>query len=956
MYKNIIADLFLYLQLFYCYLYLNIYTTKSNLCSNKFYKHTNQNMSTTISKSKHFIYLILITFFCFSYNSCSNNQAPHKADLNPNIIGIVNGEELSKEQLIPLIDELRGQPLIDEEIQKYAWEQLISETLIAQLSKDAELEVSLTEMDELFLGENISPIVRQEFMNPQTGQIPYDQIRQYLMIMQESDFSMYDPEQQEQLEEQKGAWKRLEEKVKKDRLASKLFTLYQQGVHLPNWMIKSEIERNNTSFNFQYVYIPYTDIPNDAVAVSQQDMQQYIQEHDKRYQAAPAVSIEYVRFPVKPSAADTASKLSRMTGLAKDFAAATTVAHDSLFILKTEGTIDPNFYTKDDLEEPLAIKNALFDAKIGDVVGPYINNLSEYKVVKVLERIRLPDAVRSRQILRIIESNTQREVQEEFMFLDSLRKAILAKEISFAQAAQQFSQDASSENGGDLGFQTKNGAFVKEFENYLFSGKEKGNLGIVMTQFGLHLVEITDLKFVKNTKAVRLAYFSYPFAASPQTIEATQLLANNFAKENTDLASFQAAALQNNLPVQKAFGLELHGYEILGLTKSSGCSKIIEWAHTAAKEGEVSKEIYAIEESEFSDIEEFVVPALVYKNKDGKPNLNDPITYAEVKRMVLHQKKLELVQKEIGKSPSLATVATKYSTLLETTVQPVLYNKPILNYSDGMREPKVLGVAAILQEGQQSKPILGNKGVYIIQLIDKTAPEFLNTAVHRQQLQQKISSTVTNYLFEGFKESAVIEDYRLTNRSSTKSPSEISEEDSPPQETTVDLMYQAQFLFEQGSFELALAGQDILGFDDNFEGFFSVSQDHAETASANLANYYAGICQLNLGGFAQALDFLSAYKAKDPNLKAMTLHLMGDAYAELNDFDKALAHYEKAINLVENKAIASYFLYKTALLTEFQLKDLKKAKSYYQKIIKEYPEFAERLAVENGLIRVTGKY
>jgi parvulin-like peptidyl-prolyl isomerase len=56
-----------------------------------------------------------------------------------------------------------------------------------------------------------------------------------------------------------------------------------------------------------------------------------------------------------------------------------------------------------------------------------------------------------------------------------------------------YSQDRSAQSGGDLGFFAR-GTMVKEFEDVAFSLK-KGELSKVFeTQFGLHLVQVTDKK------------------------------------------------------------------------------------------------------------------------------------------------------------------------------------------------------------------------------------------------------------------------------------------------------------------------------------------------------------------------------------------------------------------------------------------------------------------------------
>jgi peptidyl-prolyl cis-trans isomerase D len=70
---------------------------------------------------------------------------------------------------------------------------------------------------------------------------------------------------------------------------------------------------------------------------------------------------------------------------------------------------------------------------------------------------------------------------------------------SFAELAKKNSQDpGSAANGGDLDFFTR-GAMTKPFEDAVFALKNKGDIaGPVETEFGYHIVKLTDLKVPKQ--------------------------------------------------------------------------------------------------------------------------------------------------------------------------------------------------------------------------------------------------------------------------------------------------------------------------------------------------------------------------------------------------------------------------------------------------------------------------
>lgn len=61
----------------------------------------------------------------------------------------------------------------------------------------------------------------------------------------------------------------------------------------------------------------------------------------------------------------------------------------------------------------------------------------------------------------------------------------------FAALAKQHSQCPSGQEGGDLGEFSK-GQMVREFDEVVFSGDLNTTHGPVRTQFGFHLIEITD--------------------------------------------------------------------------------------------------------------------------------------------------------------------------------------------------------------------------------------------------------------------------------------------------------------------------------------------------------------------------------------------------------------------------------------------------------------------------------
>ena len=72
-----------------------------------------------------------------------------------------------------------------------------------------------------------------------------------------------------------------------------------------------------------------------------------------------------------------------------------------------------------------------------------------------------------------------------------LKTKIDNNEISFEDAAKEYSQCPSKAQGGDLGYFGR-GMMVKEFETAAFNGEVGKVTDPVQTQFGWHLIKVVD--------------------------------------------------------------------------------------------------------------------------------------------------------------------------------------------------------------------------------------------------------------------------------------------------------------------------------------------------------------------------------------------------------------------------------------------------------------------------------
>ena len=156
----------------------------------------------------------------------------------------------------------------------------------------------------------------------------------------------------------------------------------------------------------------------------------------------------------------------------------------------------------------------------------------------------------------------------------------------------------------------------------------------------------------------------------------------------------------------------------------------------------------------------------------------------------------------------------------------------------------------------------------------------------------------------------------------------------PREVRAAEEMYAAEQWFQQGDFDKALNG------DDTFRGFLSVIDKYGCTKAGNLAKYYAGIANLRLGNYDEAIKWLGKYNGKDTFTKPIAIMAEGDAEMELGNTDKAVSLYIKAANADDNYITAPTALFKAGL-GYLVMGDNAKALDCFKSVKQKYPEATE---------------
>ncbi len=165
----------------------------------------------------------------------------------------------------------------------------------------------------------------------------------------------------------------------------------------------------------------------------------------------------------------------------------------------------------------------------------------------------------------------------------------------------------------------------------------------------------------------------------------------------------------------------------------------------------------------------------------------------------------------------------------------------------------------------------------------------------------------------------------------------------PLEQNAQKQIFAAQQYFEKDSFNLALVG------DGQNAGFEDIINEFGSTKAGNLAVYYAGISNLHLGNYEEAIEYLKGFSTSEEMVAATATGALGDAYAELGQNDDAIAQYKKAVSY-DNALTAPTYLMKLGTMYETQ-GNFKAAAEAYQTIKDDYKTSAEARQIDKYLTR-----
>ncbi|MGV1012888.1 MAG: peptidylprolyl isomerase [Flavobacterium sp.] len=656
-------------------------------------------------------------------------------------VGTINGKDISFEEFRIKVANAEksgqnGQPVSQIQAANQMWDQEVAIALISDQFEKAGIRTSENNIIEIFkkdpnIGQNPA------FLN-QLGKFDLAKFKEFFKSNPEQAKAFQDRQTDAEINAKYQVYS----------------TMIKAGLYATNADGKFKYKLEADKINFDYVSVLYSTVKDSDVKVTDADILEYMQKNEKRFKSEETREIEYVLIEDKPSVTDEAEMKAKINGLLAGSVVYNkeTGVNDTLPSFKAAANVaefvgensdkpyDSTYVSKQEL--PAEHADNLFALPAGEIYGPYING-NYYCLSKAMGRKAGAKAKASHVLIswegtKVPSKKEKRTKEQAKAKADVLLAQALANPTSFMMLALTNSDDSSAQQGGDLGYFAP-GQMVKPFNDFVFNSPV-GKIGLVETEFGYHIINVTD-----KQDAIRLATVAQKIEPSEVTTNEIYTKATKFemdANSNKDFAAVAKAAKLTVNPAVKAKAMD-EAFGVVGNQR-----QIVKWAYTS--------------DTNIGDVKRFevvnvgnVIARLKKINEKGLMTVED--AKPSVEGILKNKKKAEKIIAKM-KGASLEAIAAANATTVQNAPAASVENSVLANVG---AEPKVVGAAFGTPANKVSAPIEGNSGVYVVKAKSLTkAPKLPKYDEYVAKLKAA-NAQGAGRVFPALKNDAKIDDNRL---------------------------------------------------------------------------------------------------------------------------------------------------------------------------------------------------
>jgi len=703
-------------------------------------------------RSLFLVLIIAMALFSFVFADVINKGGGALPG-DQNVVATVNGIEMEREDFMRKVENLERQNRASRsnvQSMNTIWDVELRRLILASELDQLGITVEKNLMRDLLKNNLLS---FDEFRNSE-GEFDQRKLNEFISNLKEISPETMDLQGSQVNYE---SWNNYEATIASSGLEKIYFDLVRSALNSTVFDGKIQHAYENDNVDLKYVKIPYTSIPDSLVKVTKSDVKKYMQQNKSDFEVKASRDLIYVKFEEKPSESDQKQIEAQLEELLKD-------REEFDFDTKTTKKI-LGFKNTNDNEEFLDLNSAIklydsyvfensfskemepiiYSMKKGELYGPYREG--EYiKITKLVNTRKIPDSVKVRHILIPYsgslrsDSNETKTKEQAKKTADSIYRIVLRRPSKFKSLLELSSDKASNENDGEIEFSYVDG-FAPEFKDFSFENNV-GKISVVETDFGFHVIEI--LSQSKRKKAVKVANLALKLEASERTIDSIFNITSKF-EIAIDKSNFRDVASDFNYKINPVNNIRELNENIPGVGAQRS---IVRWAYNS--------------DTKLNDIRRFnlqsggyLVAMLTSINNEGLMSVEKASITAMSK--IRKEKKAKMIMDKVNEK-TLESISSNQNQNIQTALAVNMKN-PVLSGTGN--EASVVGYAFGLDEGETSKGIIGNSGVFYV-LVDKI--KYASVMSNYQSYMNLINSITigssNTKVYEALLESAEIEDNR----------------------------------------------------------------------------------------------------------------------------------------------------------------------------------------------------
>lgn len=681
------------------------------------------------------------------FRSCETSENDKRQQ-----VGEVSGDKINIQEFQALVDEYtevmklqQGADNLNDEqmnrVKDMVWNTYVQNKIIENETEKLGLTVTDTEMQNI-LNQGTNPMLMSTpFINQQTGRFDANALKKFIADYKAQKAT--NPQMAAQYEPMYKYWTFIEKSLRQQLLSQKYQSLFAQCLISNKVEAKMAYKDANEESKVSLAVFPYTSIQDSKMKYSDADMNAKYNELKERFrQYVESRDVKYIDIRVTASAKDRAALEKEFGNYAKELAAVadpTDVVRKSMSQIAYLGVpVSKNAF-------PYDISRRLDSVAVGGTSGIIVNKLDNtLNLIKLVSRQQLPDSIQLRQI-QVIGKDAADIRQRADSIYTALKGGadfeLVAKK--YGQAGEKFWMTTRQyESAPSMDKDTKNyitainSSAVNELKNIQF------------TQGGV-IVQVVDRRAMTDKYVAAVIKRTIDF--SRDTYSAAYNKFSAFVSANQTSEALLKNAQKNGYTVLERQNVTTADHGIAGIRSTRDALK---WVFDA-KEGDVSP-MY-----ECGDNDHLLIAVVDKIHKKGYRTLDDKEVNEFVKKELLKDKKAEALMAKAKGVKNVNEAKAKGATVSE--VNQVTFNSPVFIPAVGASEQALSGAVAATAKGKFcAKPVKGEAGVYVFQIMDKKMrPGKFDEKTMRDNSRQKALQWAGNFMNELYIKAGVVDNRYL---------------------------------------------------------------------------------------------------------------------------------------------------------------------------------------------------